>query len=136
MRQLLPLAALALAACAADDRSAPYAPVRNVQYSAIGHDPFWMVAIGDDRIVLTLGAEGGRADGGLESYAFPRVLPRGDGELRTWHSGDGAGTLTVQARPGPCDGAGGLRFEDHVRVRLSGRELVGCGGRQIPGRRA
>lgn len=135
MRHLLPLAALALVGCAADDRSLPYAPVRHVQYSAIGSDPFWMVAIGDDAIVLTLGAEGGRADGGLESYAYPRVLPRSDGDLRTWESGDGTGVITVQARPGPCDGAGGLRYEDHVRVRLSGRELSGCGGRHLPGRR-
>jgi uncharacterized membrane protein len=136
MRILLPLAALALAGCAAADRSRPYAPVRNVQYSAIGHDPFWMVAIGDDRIVLTLGPEGGRADGALESYAFPRTLPRAEGDVRTWQSGAGTGVIAIEARPGPCDGAGGMRFEDHVRVRLSGRELTGCGGRQLPQRRA
>jgi uncharacterized membrane protein len=134
MRHLLLLAPLALAGCAAADRSQPYAPVRDVQYSAVGHDPFWLVAIGNNHIVLTIGAEGGRADGGLESYAFPRTLPRSEGEHRTWESGDGASAIIVQARPGPCDGSGGLRFADHVRVRLSGRELTGCGGRQLPGR--
>jgi uncharacterized membrane protein len=135
MRHLhLLLASLALAGCAALDRSQPYAPVRDVQYSAIGHDPFWLVAIGDNRIVLTIGAEGGRADGGLESYAFPRTLPRSEGEYRTWESGDGVSAIIIQARPGPCHGSGALRFEDHVRVRLSGRELTGCGGRQLPDR--
>ena len=52
---LLPL--LLLGACAT--HAAPYAPVRDVRYPAIGHDPFWMVTIGDDRIVLRLGHDGG-----------------------------------------------------------------------------
>ena len=125
-RALLLLSPLLLAAC----ETAPdvYDPVRNVRYSALGHDPFWMVTIGDDRIVLTLGDEGGRADGALDDYSWPRTLPRTEGNVRTWQSGDGTAVITVQARPGPCEGSGGRVYEDHVRVRLSGRELTGCGG--------
>jgi uncharacterized membrane protein len=124
--------ALALSACAAGRE--PYAPVRDPVYTALGHDPFWLVTIGDDRMVLTLGPPGGRADGGLDSYAFPRVLPRTDGDVRRWESADGPATLTVEARPGPCEGSAGMRFEHHVRVTLSGRALTGCGGRQLAGR--
>ena len=120
----LPLALTA--ACAT--QSEVYSPVGTVRYSALGADPFWMVSIGDDRIVLTLGDEGGRADGALESFSFPRVLPVVNGAFRTWESAEGAAVISVQARPGPCTGSGSRIYEDHVRVRLSGRELTGCGG--------
>jgi uncharacterized membrane protein len=123
----LPLAFMA--ACATQPDA--YSPVGTVRYSALGADPFWLVSIGDDRIVLTLGDEGGRADGALESYAFPRVLPVVNGVFRTWESADGAAVINVQARPGPCTGSGARLYEDHVRVRLSGRELSGCGGRMV-----
>ena len=130
MRPLLLVSLLIFAGCATSNRT-PYAPVENVRYSALGENPFWMVTIGDDQIVLTLGDQGGRADGALESYAYPRTLPRTDGEFRTWESGDGTAVITIQARPGPCMGSAGRRYEDHVRVRLSGRELIGCGGRPL-----
>lgn len=130
MRIALALLALpALAAC--QTGRAPYSPIDNVAYSALGHDPFWLLTIGDERIILTLGDEGGRADGALASYAYPRVLARHEGEFRTWESADGNAVIAVQARPGPCRGSGGRTFEDQVRVRLSGRELSGCGGRMI-----
>lgn len=125
------LAALVLAGCASPQASGPYDPVRNVQYSAIGHDPFWMVAIGDDRIVLTLGPAGGRADGALESYAYPRTLPRETNGMRRWESGSERGSLVIEAAPGPCDGAGGLAYEDRVTVILPDRRLSGCGGRPL-----
>ena len=121
----------ALAGCATD--SQVYSPVGSVRYSALGADPFWMVSIGDDQIVLTLGDEGGRADGALDSFAFPRVLPVINGAFRTWESADGAAVITVQSRPGPCTGSSEHVYEDHVRVRLSGRELSGCGGRLLDG---
>jgi uncharacterized membrane protein len=126
------LPALLLAGCASYQ---PHAPVRDVQYSALGHDPFWLLTIGDDRIVLTLGEEGGRADGGLQTISYPRTLPRIVGGVRTWQAGDGTGVINVEARPGACEGGGGRRYEHHVRVRLSGRELTGCGGRATDGER-
>ncbi len=125
-------AALLLGGCVGE--AGLIAPVRDVRYAAIGHDPFWSMAIGDDRIVLTLGDQGGRADGALNSYAFPRVLPRTADGVRIWQSGEGTSVLTAEARPGPCTGSGGLRYADQVRVRLSGRELTGCGGRMLEGR--
>jgi len=126
---LLPL----LAGCAGSQ--APYSPARDVRYSALGQDPFWMVTIGDDSIVLTLGpAEGGK--GKLSGHSYRRVLPRTVDGVRSWESADGTAVIMVEARPGPCTGSRGSRFEDEVRVRLSGRELHGCGGRRIETRGA
>jgi len=126
MKRLLPAlpalpAVLLLAGCATGPT--PYAPVRNVRYQAMGAEPFWLLAIGDDRIVLRTG-EGGEA-------VWPRTLPRTEGETRIWQSGEGVQVITVEARPGPCETVAQGLFPDHVRVRLSGRELNGCGGRQV-----
>jgi len=99
-------------------------------YTAIGAEPFWMVTIGDDRIVLRLaGTEGPRAE------AWPRVLPVRDGDVTRWQSGAGTRVITVEARrsPAPCE-SGRLLYEDEVRVTLSGRMLHGCGGRIARGR--
>jgi len=127
MRTTLPLLCLTLLA-ACQTTSQPYAPVDNVRYSAIGAEPFWMVTIGDDRIVLRLGSEGQE----VRDIAYPRTLPVTQGDLTRWQSGDGTQVITVEARrmAEPCDQSG-RRYEDHVRVMLSGRMLEGCGGRLI-----
>jgi len=120
-RLLLALPALLLAACATSPR--PYAPVRNVRYQALGAEPFWLLTIGDDRIVLRT-SEGGEA-------IWPRTMPRMEGETRIWQAGDGVQVIAVEARPGPCETDGEEVYADQVRVRLSGRELNGCGGRLL-----
>ncbi len=127
----VPLAVLLLlAACAGTD---PYAPVQSIRYAALGQDPFWTVTIGDDRIVLALSpSDGGE---GVARHDFPRTLPRRTGETRIWESQADGAVIGVETRPGPCVGSGGLAFADHVRVRLSGRELTGCGGPLVSGRR-
>ena len=122
---LLLTAALLAGGCATTSR--PYNPVRQVHYSAIGETPFWMVAIGDDRIVLRLSGENGAAP--PEDLVWPRTLPRIVDGVSTWQSGEGARMITIESRPRPCTDSRGQRYEDHVRVRLSGRELTGCGGR-------
>ena len=127
MRKTLPLASLLLlAACETSPR--PYAPVDNVRYSAIGADPFWMVTIGDDRIVLRLGHEEQQA----RDIVYPRTLPVTQGDLTRWQSGDGTQVITVEARhlATPCEQSR-RSYEDHVRVMLSGRMLEGCGGRLL-----
>lgn len=130
MKMLLPL--LLLAGCAASQ--APYSPARDVRYSALGHDPFWMVTIGDDKIVLTFGpATGGSRK--LAGHSFRRVMPRMVDGVKSWESADGTAVILVEARREDCIGSGGAVFEDRVRVRLSGRELHGCGGRRIASRR-
>ncbi|PSJ39566.1 hypothetical protein C7I55_13245 [Sphingomonas deserti] len=136
-RLLLPAAMLAsLAGCAQDPP--PFAPVTNVAYAALGDQPFWMVTIGDDRIVLALGAPGGTAGKGgkLTSHAYPRVLPRTDSGATIWQSGEGTEVISIESRKAarPCE-AGGRHFEDSVRVTLSGRMLEGCGGRLLAGSR-
>jgi uncharacterized membrane protein len=129
MKALPILALLAVTGCSLGG-SEPYNPVRDFQYGAISHDPFWLVSIGGDRIVLTLGDEGGRADGELKSFEYPRVLPRNVDGVRRWESGDGTQVITVEARPGPCT-TGGHTYADRTKIFLSGRMMEGCGGREI-----
>jgi uncharacterized membrane protein len=130
MKALLFLAALALAGCAADPASQPIGPARSFDYGAISHDPFWMVAIGDDSVILTRGPEGGRADGELTSHAYPRAVPSEANGVRRWESGEGTAVIAVEAQPGPCT-TGGRSYPDRVKVYLSGRVLDGCGGPEI-----
>ena len=125
---LLPL----IAGCTASQ--APYNPARDVRYSALGQDPFWMVTIGRDKIVLTSGpAQGGSPR--LAGRTYRGVTARMEGGVKRWESAEGTAVISVEARPGPCTGSRGARFEDQVRVRLSGRELHGCGGRRLEGGR-
>jgi uncharacterized membrane protein len=132
MKRILSLALFALAGCATA-REVPFSPVHDFQYGAISHDPFWLVSIGDDRIVLTMGPEGGRADGELDSYDYPRVLPRTTAGIRRWDSGAGTQVIAVEARPGPCT-TGGRTYADKTTIFLSGRMMEGCGGREVAGR--
>jgi len=101
---------------------APYAPVRNVAYQAIGSRNFWVLTIGDDRIVMHYG---GRPD-----RIWPRTLPRTEGDRRIWQSGDETDGIRIEARPGPCSSENEDLYADFVTVHL-GVELDGCGGRLI-----
>jgi len=125
----LPIVILLLAGGCETARQ-PYNPVRDVRYSALGEIPFWMVTIGDDRIVLRVAGE---EDSAPQEQIWPRTLPRTVDGVRTWESGDGTRVIAIESRPGPCTGSRGRRYEDQVRVRLSGRELTGCGGRLLGG---
>jgi uncharacterized membrane protein len=119
-RLLLALPAFALlAACAANQR--PYAPVRDVRYQAAGTEPFWLLAIGDGRIVLRTANEG--------EATWPRTLPRTEGNRRIWQSGDGDAGIVIETRPGPCAASNEQVYEDEVRIRTGARTLTGCGGR-------
>ena len=130
---LVPL--LLLAACTTSSRE-PYAPVENVRYTALGANPFWMVTIGDDRIVLAFGPDPGAQPGSpLTSHNYPRTLPRTVDGVTSWTSSDGTASIGVEAMEGPCEGSRGARYRDRVRVRLNGRELNGCGGPRLEERR-
>ena len=127
--RFLPL--LLFAGCAGQQ---PYDPVGNTRYSAIGQNPFWMVAIGEDRIVLTRGDRTGR----LTRRSYPRVLPRTVDGVTSWQSGTGADAITITSQRGPCQASprAGSRYvynyEHHVAVSVGDRgteELRGCGGR-------
>jgi uncharacterized membrane protein len=128
-RLLLLLPLMVVGGCQTASR--PYAPVENVRYTAIGQEPFWILTIGDDAIVLASSPDPGAQARRLRSYRYPRTLPRTVDGVRTWQSGDGTAVISVEATPGPCDGSGGVRYRDRVRVRLSGRELTGCGGPRL-----
>ena len=131
MKRLTPALLLLLAACAPTPDV--HGPVDHFEYGAISHDPFWLVSVGDDSIVLTMGPSGGSADGELTTTTFPRVLSKtsADGS-RTWESSDGTAVISLEARRGPCT-TGGRTYADRTRVRLSGRELKGCGGPETGG---
>jgi uncharacterized membrane protein len=130
MRALLLL--LPLGACAS--ASTPYSPTREVQFSAIGQDPFWLLSVGRNRIVLAFGpAEAGSSSLRDQDYRGVRTS-FADG-IKRWDAGEGTAVISVEARPGECTGPRGARFGERVRVRLSGRELNGCGGRPIEERR-
>jgi uncharacterized membrane protein len=130
MRILLPL--LLLAGCATSQT--PYAPARDVRYSALGHDPFWMVTVGRDKIVLTFGP-GDPGSSRLAGHSYRGVRSQFSDGVKSWESADGTAVILVEARREDCTGSRGAVFEDRVRVRLSGRELHGCGGRRIESRR-
>jgi uncharacterized membrane protein len=134
MKQLPFLAlAVALGGCAsAGDRI--YAPVKNIEYGAISHDPFWLISIGDGQAVLTRGSPGGRADGELHSFAYKNPVPSYTGGVKRWQAGAGNDVMTLEARPGPCT-TGGRRYADHVKLFLGARTMTGCGGREVPAER-
>lgn len=122
-RHLLVLPLLTAGACESQ-RARVYSPVRTPVYQALGSEPFWSLAIGDDRIVLWSSLQDGER-------SWPRTLPRTTGEVRRWESGQGAGAIVIEARPGPCETEGQEIFEDEVAVRVDGVALTGCGGRLI-----
>jgi uncharacterized membrane protein len=134
MRRLLLLALPLFAAAGCATGSTPYAPVRDPVFQGTGSRPFWQVVIGDDAIVFRPVSGGGER-------RWPRVLPRTVDDVRTWQSGAGADGITVTARPGPCADepreGHEVTYENHVTVRMGadGRELNGCGGRILSGRR-
>lgn len=120
----LPL--LLLIGCETTERA--YAPVSDVRYAAIGEQPFWMLNIGDDRIVF-------RPVNGDQEGVWPRTLPRTQDGRRIWTSGEGSGAITITVRPGPCMLDDDRSFEDFVEIRMGvdGAVLNGCGGRLVRG---
>lgn len=123
---------LLLAGCAASQ--SPYNPASDVRYSALGQEPFWMVTVGRDKIVLTSGPGEGRSSR-LAGRTYRGVKSRFSDGVRRWESAQGTAVISIEARREDCIGSRGAVFEDQVRVRLSGRELNGCGGRRIEGGR-
>ena len=97
--------------------------MRNPVYQALGHEPGWQLAVGRREIALRFNAPDSRV------ARFGGIQPGVRG-IKSWDAGGGIMVIGVDARRGPCE-AGGMVFEDHVRVRLSGRELSGCGGRLL-----
>ena len=99
--------------------------VRDPLYEAHGSEPFWGLAIGEDRIVLNATLDE------IGEMTWPRTLPRTVGGVRTWQSGEGARAVSIESRRGPCTNEAHEIYEDEVVVRVGGLELSGCGGRLI-----
>jgi uncharacterized membrane protein len=118
---ILSAAAATLAGCTAPE---PHAPVRDPLYTAIGAEPFWLLTIGEERIVLSFP----RKNGGFSDMRYRRGAARLENGVRRWEGGSGTAVISVEAWQAACR-TGGNMFEERVRVRLSGRELNGCGGR-------
>lgn len=128
---LLILAGLA-SGCSVIAPPTPELP-QGVLYGAISHDPFWIASVEPTRILLTMGPEGGRADGPVQSLEYRGMVPSARAGLRRWQAGRGTQVIAIEARPGPCT-AGGRRYEDRATIYLGGRTMQGCGGRELAGR--
>ena len=117
-------AAAALAGCA---RPAVEREV-DLGYIARGSNPSWFLQIGESAIWLTFGVRR-RHDPPLPKMTYPPAAMVVEGGVRRWQSGSGVAVISVEAWPGGCQNeAAGSPITDRVRVRLSGRELEGCGG--------
>ncbi|MFN3389521.1 MAG: hypothetical protein ACK40O_11375 [Allosphingosinicella sp.] len=124
----LPLLLL-VAACAVPRPE--YRRVTSLHYEAAGADPAWHLTIADDTMRLVL-HDPPHAPSGT-SYAT--VQARTKGMTTVWTAGGGLGAPTVEARREVCIAADGTRYEDEVTISLSGRQLHGCGGNRLMGRR-
>jgi hypothetical protein len=93
------------------------ATIERAVYIAQGDGPEWDLAIGRSRAVLSVG--------GRDIDYRVHVAEQDDGALR-WSGGEGTAVIEVVATPGACT-LRGYPWNDRVRVRLSGRELNGCG---------
>jgi uncharacterized membrane protein len=114
----LPFALPFLLAAACATQPAVYQPVANPSYAALGSEPFWLLNIGGDRIVLRT-PEG--------ETVWPRTMRSNVEGVRSWESGE----LRIVARPGPCTASNERVYEDNVTITLPDRQLAGCGGRLI-----
>ena len=128
MKLLLALPLL-LAGCAVPEPE--YRRVTRLHYEAAGTDPAWRLVIGDDTAALTLHEPAQ----GPSSASYAGVRARTEGLTTRWTAGSGADALTVEARRESCVATDGTRYEDQVTVSLSGRQLQGCGGNRLRGRR-
>ena len=124
---LLPLL-LSAAACALPEPE--YRRVTALRYEAFGEAPRWHATIGDDTVALVIHDPAL----GPASTSHGGVSARTQGTTTRWTAG-GAGGLTVEARRDECVAADGARYEDRVTVSLGGRQLHGCGGNKLMGRR-
>lgn len=121
---------LLLAACAVP--KAEYRHDTALRYEAFGDPPLWRLSVGDDRLALTIHDPAL----GPTSTSFADVTARTEGETTRWTAGgESLGRVDVEARRETCVAADGTRYEDRVTVSLSGRQLEGCGGKRLMGRR-
>lgn len=67
---------------------------------------------------------------------FPPAAKVEENGVLRWQSGRGTQVISIEAWPGGCPQRANRESLDRVRVRLSGRELEGCGGflRLVSGR--
>jgi hypothetical protein len=101
-----------------------------IAYEAVGEHRAWRLTVGDDGVRLAFAGASARNGG----HVYPHVVAREFGSSRRWEAGAGVAVISVEARPGRC-AVGGLIYVDKVRIRLSGRELYGCGGSRLSGAR-
>jgi uncharacterized membrane protein len=134
MKAALATALFLLAGCTT--RNEPLSLVDNPRYQAIGGSPFWLLAVGEDVIVLRLHHDS-IADSKTSSLTYRARNPRADYRdgTKIWEAGSGTALMRVEARRGTCRRSDGATYQDEVRVRHAGRELRGCGGRMISGGR-
>ena len=125
MRHALLLPLLLAAGC--ETNRTPYSPVENVRYSAIGQEPFWMVTIGDDSIVLAFGPRSGRTCGEARRPPIPAHPAPPCRRRHHWTSLDGPGRIgTTRARV-LARARAAFAIATGARPPQR-REMHGCGG--------
>jgi hypothetical protein len=125
-----PFLAMALAACATTGERAeqpPAPPAGTPIHSAHSNDPLWHVVIWPDRISLLLDTGGRGREADFLRTRYEGVRETRSGGVRRWQAGRGTEVISVEIWDGPCVQAGAT-YREVARVRLSGRELNGCGG--------
>lgn len=132
LRAFLPALAivLALAACATAEQpesDTPEPPAAAAIQSAHGDNPLWHVVIWPDRIGLLVDTRGRGREADFLRTRYEGVRETRSGAVRRWQAGRGTGVISVEIWDAPCVQSGAT-YRQVARVRLSGRELNGCGG--------
>jgi uncharacterized membrane protein len=120
---------LALAGCATAEpaEEVPNRRAAAATQSAHGADPLWHLTIWPDRISLLVDTGGRGREADFQRASYANVRETRSGGVRRWQAGRGTAVISVEIRDGPCVQSG-WDYRQVARVRLSGRELNGCGG--------
>jgi uncharacterized membrane protein len=132
MHRLIPLVLLALAAgCAPAQREAAHAaaaePMPRHLFRGEGEAPYWVVVVDEREIVLTLESGGPGREADYRTFRYAGVRAQSAGGVRRWTAGRGTAVISVEGWTEACV-LRGYDYRERARVRLSGRELNGCGG--------
>ena len=127
--KLLHASLLALASCATAEQreELPAAPADSPIHSAHGDNPLWHVVIWPDRIGLLVDTGGRGREADFLRTRYEGVRETRTGGVRRWQAGRGTAVISVEVWDGPCE-ISRWDYRQVARVRLSGRELNGCGG--------
>jgi uncharacterized membrane protein len=89
-----------------------------------GEDPYWVAMVDEREIVLYFGPG---SESNQPAFRYPGVRASTVDGVRRWEAGSGTAVIGIEAWDEACV-LRGYDYRERARVRLSGRELNGCGG--------